>query len=226
MNVRSVKALAAEIEQSLAALPRRNAPSFRILRRAWSKRLREERGTTILALAQELVPRGFWERVFAYEIIVNHRRAREALRPHSVRRLGRGIQSWGEVDTFAGYVAGPAWREHRIPDSLIKHWARSRDRWWRRAALVTTVPLNRPVRGGAGDASRTLKICRMLVRDRDDMVVKALSWALRELSKRDRTSVELFLITYQEVLPARVNREVRNKLRTGLKNPRMKKDEP
>jgi 3-methyladenine DNA glycosylase AlkD len=134
--------------------------------------------------------------------------------------LGRGIQSWGEVDTFAGYVAGPAWREHRIPDALIQRWARSRDRWWRRAALVSTVPLNRRSSGGTGDAPRTLKICRMLVRDRDDMVVKALSWALRDLSKRDRRSVELFLKRFREVLPARVNREVRNKLRTGLKNPR------
>jgi 3-methyladenine DNA glycosylase AlkD len=84
---------------------------------------------------------------------------------------------------------------------------------------VSTVALNRPSTGGTGDASRTLSICRMLVRDRDDMVVKALSWALRELSKWDRGSVKTFLKTYQGVLPARVNREVRNKLRTGLKNP-------
>ena len=63
-------------------------------------------------------------------------------------------------------------------------------------------------------------VCEMLVADRDDMVVKALSWALRELSKRDSDSVRSFLGKYKNVLAARVVREVNNKLKTGLKNPR------
>ena len=53
------------------------------------------------------------------------------------------------------------------------------------------------------------------------MVVKALSWALRELSKRDPTAVQRFLEQHHGVLAARVVREVRNKLSTGLKNPRL-----
>ncbi|HUS10646.1 MAG TPA: DNA alkylation repair protein, partial [Pyrinomonadaceae bacterium] len=64
-------------------------------------------------------------------------------------------------------------------------WARSKNRWLRRTALVSTVPLNNKARGGRGDSERTLMICEMLLDDRDDMVIKALSWALRELSKRD-----------------------------------------
>ena len=49
------------------------------------------------------------------------------------------------------------------------------------------------------------------------MVEKALSWALRELSKRDRPAVEAFMAQMGETLPARVKREVTNKLTTGLK---------
>jgi 3-methyladenine DNA glycosylase AlkD len=60
----------------------------------------------------------------------------------------------------------------------------------------------------------------MLIRDRDDMVVKALSWALRELSKRNPLPVSSFLEQYDEQLAPRVKREVTNKLKTGLKNPR------
>jgi 3-methyladenine DNA glycosylase AlkD len=89
----------------------------------------------------------------------------------------------------------------------------------RRAALVSTVPLNNRARGGRGDVSRTLKICRMLIRDRDDMVVKGLSWALRELSKRNPAAVKAFVKRYDRQLAPRVRREVTNKLRTGLKNP-------
>jgi 3-methyladenine DNA glycosylase AlkD len=61
-----------------------------------------------------------------------------------------------------------------------------------------------------------------LIDDRDDMVVKALSWALRELAKRDAAAVEGFLSSNGSTLAPRVIREVRSKLRTGLKNPRKK----
>ena len=74
--------------------------------------------------------------------------------------------------------------------------------------------------GGYGDTARTLAICRLLVEDYEDMVVKALSWALRALVPHDPAAVEAFLQGYDKVLAARVKREVRNKLRTGLKNPR------
>jgi 3-methyladenine DNA glycosylase AlkD len=52
------------------------------------------------------------------------------------------------------------------------------------------------------------------------MVVKALSWALRELSKRDPDSVRKFLKEHDGKLAPRVVRDVTSKLETGLKNPR------
>jgi len=67
---------------------------------------------------------------------------------------------------------------------------------------------------------RTLDVCRMLVNDRDDMVVKAMSWALRELVVHDAGAVSEVLSEHEDELAARVKREVRNKLRTGLKNPK------
>jgi 3-methyladenine DNA glycosylase AlkD len=79
------------------------------------------------------------------------------------------------------------------------------------------VPLNSRARGGQGDTARTLRVCAALVDDRDDMVVKALSWALRELSKRDPQSVARFLREHESNLAPRVRREVRTKLETGRK---------
>ena len=60
----------------------------------------------------------------------------------------------------------------------------------------------------------------MLAADHEDMVQKALSWALRELVWHDRGAVQHFLDAHDEHLAARVKREVRNKLTSGLKNPR------
>jgi len=52
------------------------------------------------------------------------------------------------------------------------------------------------------------------------MVVKGLSWALRELVVHDPQAVRAFLDEYERVLAGRVKHEVRNKLETGLKYPK------
>ena len=83
---------------------------------------------------------------------------------------------------------------------------------------MATVALNNTARGGKGDAPRTLRICDALLADRDDMVVKALSWALRELAQKRPQVVERYLREHEAELAARVRREVANKLRTGLKS--------
>lgn len=145
-------------------------------------------------------------------------RIRAVLTPADVTAMGTQLDSWVSVDTFAVYVLGPSWREGRVSDDYLREWADNADRWRRRAALAATVALNTKARGGNGDAPRTLAICRLLVSDRDDMVVKALSWSLRELAKRDAAPVERFLREYGEQLAPRVRREVTRKLTTGTKS--------
>lgn len=198
----------------------KNVPTVRRLRRVWSRRLAQEPGIVVVNLARELIQLGDWERLVAYELVACHRAAQRALRARDVLALGRGLAGWGAVDCYAGYISGPAWREGQVSAELIHRWARSPDRWKRRAALVSTVPLNSRAHGGRGDPARTLAVCRLLAHDRDDMVVKALSWALRELAKREPEAVKTFLHEQAGRLAARVCREVRNKLETGLKNPR------
>ena len=156
----------------------------------------------------------------AYELISYHSPAFMSLDVTKVEALGQGIDSWHSVDGFARLISGPAWLEGLISDDVIHRWARSDDLWWRRAALVSTVALNMRSHGGYGDVDRTLAVCRMLVDDHEDMVVKALSWALRHLVVHDPAAVRSFLNRYEELLAARIKREVRNKLETGLKNPR------
>jgi 3-methyladenine DNA glycosylase AlkD len=154
-----------------------------------------------------------------FELIRGHQAAFESLGPTELKELRQGINSWWTVDAFPRTLSGPAWLHGQVPDKLILKWARSSDRWWRRAALVSTVALNIRSQGGQGDVLRTLSICRQLAGDRDNMVSKALSWALRELVTYDPGAVREFLDEHDQILAARVKREVKNKLRTGLKNP-------
>jgi 3-methyladenine DNA glycosylase AlkD len=59
----------------------------------------------------------------------------------------------------------------------------------------------------------------MLIEDHDEIVVRALSWALREFAVHDPIEVGKFTSSNDDLVAARVKREVRNKLETGLKNP-------
>ncbi len=211
--------VAADFAAEVDSLPHQNTAAIRKLRRRLSASLSSEQPSLVFQVASELLS-NFSKRWVAYELIANHTAAYLQLNDEDVEQLGSGIDSWHTVDAFARILAGPAWRDGLIGDETIFRWAQSTDRWWRRAALVSTVALNMRTYGGKGDAKRTLTVCRMLASERDDMVVKALSWALRELVVHDAGIVARFLDEHDEQLASRVRREVRNKLETGLKTPR------
>jgi hypothetical protein len=210
--------LQSRIAARIEALPSRDTASQRSVRREYSESLRGCDPSLLLALAPELRRAGV-HRFFADELISTRPDAMALIGASDLEALGAGIDSWDQVDCFALYLAGPCWRDGQIDDALIASWAGSTDRWWRRAALVSTVALNSRARGGEGDADRTLAVCELLLTGRDDLVVKAMSWALRELSKRDAASVREFIETRQAELAPRVAREVASKLTMGLKTP-------
>ncbi|MCK4672025.1 MAG: DNA alkylation repair protein [Candidatus Aegiribacteria sp.] len=209
---------AAEFINELETLSDLRTAGMRKLRRKYSKKLIDKDAKYVLEVAHSILSSGK-HRWIAYELIHDHPDAFHSLDRRSLEALGRGINSWSSVDCFSRTLSGPAWRDGLISEDTIRDWALSADRWWRRAALVSTVALNMRSFGGKGDAGNTLAICGMLVADHDDMVVKALSWALRALIVHDPAKVEGFLCAYDYVLAARIKREVRNKLETGLKNP-------
>lgn len=211
--------VASAMDTELRALRVRNTPNERNVLLRYAGLLKEAPSEFILDVARALLKEHRW---LAYELIAGHKAAFRSIGEAEVEEFGQGISSWGEVDSFARTLAGPAWLRGQISDEMILRWADSADRWWRRAALVSTVALNVRSHGGKGDSKRTLAVCRLLVNDRDDMVVKAMSWALRELVVHDPAAVRAFLSEYENVLAGRVKRDVENKLVTGLKNPRRK----
>jgi 3-methyladenine DNA glycosylase AlkD len=214
----SIAALVEEIEARVDGLPIRNVPVLRSLRREYSRRVKALPAQDVVKIAAALIARGRVARFIGDELIASRPDALAILDRARLERLGSGISSWDQVDCFACYLSGPAWREGRIDDKAIVQWAGSKDRWWRRAALVSTVPLNVKARGGRGDARCTLRICTLLIDDRDEMVVKALSWALRALAGQDPEAVRGFVKENEARLAALVRREVQRKLATGRKN--------
>jgi 3-methyladenine DNA glycosylase AlkD len=211
---------AAAIAREIESLARRDTPSIRAVRRRWSKTLRAAPAVEVLAIATAVEAQagqgGKW---VAYELIRFHSKAFAEVGQDQIAGFANRAASWYAVDALGTILTGALWARGRLSDGLIADWARSDNLWLRRSALVATVGLNAALRG-FGDAVRTLAICRALSADHEDMVEKAMSWALRELSKRDRPAVERFMAELEASLASRVRREVRHKLSTGLKTPR------
>lgn len=210
--------IAQAIQADLESLPVRNTSSLRSVRCKYSQYLKNDSPDLVFGLARLLL-HNERQRWIAYELVRSHQAAFQQVGASVLEEFGQGIHSWDTVDAFARTLSGPAWLKGQINDELIHRWAHSEDLWWRRAALVSTVALNMRSQGGPGDTPRTLAVCRLLVADQEDMVIKAMSWALRELVVHDPQAVRAFLEKHDGDLNARIKREVRNKLRTGLKNP-------
>ena len=193
-------------------------PDQRKVRKELSRKLKGRAVEDVISISKRLVDKDIFEcQQVAYELLDKNKKARDSLTYQDLMDLRKGLDNWVSVDTYSGYLGGVAWREGTIPDSTIEEWARSENNWERRTAIVCTVALNQKARGGTGDVERTLWVCEMVASDKDDMVAKALSWALRELSKIEKEPVIKFLDDFDEVLPSRVRREVRRKLETGRK---------
>jgi 3-methyladenine DNA glycosylase AlkD len=142
-----------EIESSVARMPVRNTAALRALRRKYSKGIQTESAQEVIKIAAGLIARQKVPRFIADELISSRPDALATLDRTQLENMGSGISTWDQVDCFACYLSGPAWPEGHIDDSTVLAWARSSNRWWRRAALVSTIPLNVKARGGRGARS-------------------------------------------------------------------------
>jgi len=172
-----------------------------------------------IKLIKELINTNTFEcQQFGFEIINYDKKLIFYLTEKDALEMKKNLDNWISVDYFSGILYGPLWREGKIPDRTIECLAKSKNFWERRIAIVSTVALNQKARGGKGDAKRTLNICSLVAKDDNDMVIKALSWALRELAKVEKQPVIDFMRKYEDVLSPRIKREVSNKLNLGTKN--------
>lgn len=196
-----------------------SASQLRAVEDKWISLLFDYTSDQWIELCIHLVKMNIFEcQILAYELLWKNKKTFKTLSYEQILQLGGTLDNWASVDSYCVIVAGWHWREGTIPDAQIVKWLKSEDSWLRRVAVVCTIPLNLKSRGGTGDPKRTLMICEKVIDDSDDKVVKALSWALRVLSKADKKAVVDFMEEHWEQLHPRVRREVISKLETGRKN--------
>ncbi len=194
-------------------------PNLKIALKELSKQTKLLKNQEKLNLIKQLIDRDVFElQQIAFEYLQTEKNLYKSLTKEYIESIEKNLDNWLSVDYFGALVVGCAWRENLINTEFVKRYLSSDDFWIRRIAVVATVSLNQKARGGHGDSKRTLEICQLVVDDHQEMIIKALSWALRELVKIDKESVIEFINEYKDRLHKKVLREVNNKLETGLKN--------
>ena len=104
------------------------------------------------------------------------------------------MNNWDLVDTSAPYIVGA----HLLsrPRALLDELARSNNLWERRIAIVSTFAFIKQKQ-----LDDTFRIASILLVDRQDLIHKAVGWALREAGKVSRPRLLEFLETHYHALP-------------------------
>jgi len=131
-------------------------------------------------------------------------------------RWRRGLDNWEMTDGLGWVLALWLLAEPDTRLDYLRELITDEDVWSRRLALVATTPINRG-HTGFTIPDLTLELVDRVKDERHPMITKAVSWALREMTKSHRDRVAAYLEENREVLARHVVREVSNKLRTGLK---------
>ena len=115
--------------------------------------------------------------------------------------LGR-ISSWADHDALVHYLISPMVAGKTARSRNVFVWARSKNRWHRRAACVALIR-------GAREKMFLPEIKRLsnsLLRDEDDMVLKGLGWLLRETAKHSAPRTIPYLCEIRKRAPRLVLR--------------------
>jgi 3-methyladenine DNA glycosylase AlkD len=97
----------------------------------------------------------------------------------------KNINNWDLVDLSAHYIVGDFLYHNKNKDNeiieitILEKLAKSKNLWERRIAIISTFAFIYK-----GEYQDTIKITKMLMNDKHDLINKACGWMLREIGKR------------------------------------------
>jgi 3-methyladenine DNA glycosylase AlkD len=120
------------------------------------------------------------------------------------------ISSWADHDGLVHYLISPMVATKPARARVVFSWAKSPNRWRRRAACVALI------RGARAKIlfPEITKLSNSLLTDDDDMVQKGLGWLLRETAKFDAERTVPYLMKIRGRAPRLVLRTACEKLPT------------
>jgi 3-methyladenine DNA glycosylase AlkD len=176
----------------------RTADLRRFVRTAQKQILAQGNDALLLRVADRLFTGKINEETHVAVMLVQHRVHHYSDAEFNLfeRWLDR-VTNWSQHDALVYYLIGPMLIANAKRVRRVFVWARSKDRWHRRAAAVALV---HPARQHLyfDDAKR---VTQLLLADEDDMVQKGLGWLLREAVKYDPDRTVPYLLTIRDRAP-------------------------
>jgi 3-methyladenine DNA glycosylase AlkD len=112
------------------------------------------------------------------------------------------ISSWADHDALVHDLIAPMIAAETKRSSAVFRWAKSPNRWRRRAACVALIRGTREQKF----FPLIVRLSNQLLKDEDDMVQKGLGWLLRETAKADLERTLPYLMKIRKKAPRLVLR--------------------
>jgi 3-methyladenine DNA glycosylase AlkD len=104
------------------------------------------------------------------------------------------INNWDLVDVTCHKIVGAYLFDK--DRSLLYKLANSKNLWEKRIAIISTFYFIREK-----DFTDSLKLAEILLRDKHDLIHKAIGWTLREVGKKDEKLLHAFLKKHSKTMP-------------------------
>ncbi|MDR0306862.1 MAG: DNA alkylation repair protein [Chitinispirillales bacterium] len=129
------------------------------------------------------------------------------------------VNNWADCDTLCNHTIGTFVTVHPEYVSELKDWAKSPDRWVRRASAASLII---PARKGMF-LKDIFEIADILLLDKDDMVQKGYGWMLKAAGEAYQKKVFDYVMSKKKVMPRTALRYAIEKMPQELKTEAMKK---
>jgi len=133
--------------------------------------------------------------------------------------LNRHVNNWASCDTLCNHTIGTFIEMY--PDYLsdLMKWAKSKNRWMRRASAVSLII---PAKEGKF-LKDIFDIADILLLDQDDLVQKGYGWMLKAASQSHQKEVFDYVIKNKTIMPRTALRYATEKMPEELKEKAMQK---
>ncbi|NLG17648.1 MAG: DNA alkylation repair protein [Fibrobacter sp.] len=129
------------------------------------------------------------------------------------------VNNWASCDTLCNHTIGTFIEMYPKYLSSLKKWAKSENRWMRRASAVSLII---PARRGKF-LDEIFSIADILLLDNDDLVQKGYGWMLKAASEAHQKKVFDFVMEKRDKMPRTALRYAIEKMPVGMKKMAMEK---
>ncbi len=133
--------------------------------------------------------------------------------------LEKYVNNWAKCDTLCNHAVGAFLEKYPRYVNELKRWARSENRWLRRAAAVSLIL---PARRGMF-LEDSLEIADILLGDPDDLVQKGYGWMLKEAAREHKKEVFEYVMRNKARMPRTALRYAIEKMPEDLRRRAMER---